>query len=453
MKFKKFTAIIAACTLTLGLAACGNKQEDAAKNKEEKVSIATEIKDPVTIEFWHAMNGDNEAALKEITEDFNKKNQGKITVNLVYQGHYKELFSKLDGAAKSKKLPALTMIYPNRLTAYVMNDLVENLNPYIENEKVGFHKEVWNDIPQFIRDNGMWNGKHYSLPFNKGTYLLFYNEDLLKKHNVEVPTNWDELKEASKKLTLDTNGDGKNDIYGLGLNKSVGIDSSFWVEQAGGHLINEEKDQLLFNSEEGVAAFDFLSGLIKDGYAKVANEEKYMTGAFSRGEAAMGISSISALPDIIKACKGNNVNFKTEVLPEGKKKAALFSGTDVAIFNTPSSEEKLAAFEYLKFFMEKESQLKWATKSGYLPLRNSVINSQEFKAYVEKENPAKGEASKEFKYGYCDPKVLNGYAIHDNMAKALNEIISGNKDTKKALSDAEKKARQELDEAKKAFGK
>lgn len=27
------------------------------------------------------------------------------------------------------------MIYPNRLTAYVMNDLVENLNPYIENEK------------------------------------------------------------------------------------------------------------------------------------------------------------------------------------------------------------------------------------------------------------------------------------------------------------------------------
>ncbi len=72
------------------------------------------------------------------------------------------------------------MIYPNRLTAYVMNDLVENLNPYIENEKIGFKKDVWDDIPKFVRDNGMWNDKHYSLPFNKGTYLLFYNEDLLK---------------------------------------------------------------------------------------------------------------------------------------------------------------------------------------------------------------------------------------------------------------------------------
>ncbi|EJO5347612.1 ABC transporter substrate-binding protein [Clostridium botulinum] len=453
MKFKKLTALITAFTLTFGLAACGSNKEGAAKKEESKATIATEIKEPVTIEFWHAMNGDNEASLKEITEEFNKKNKDKITVKLVYQGHYKELFSKLDGAAKSKKLPALTMIYPNRLTAYVMNDLVENLNPYIENEKIGFKKDVWNDIPKFLRDNGMWNDKHYSLPFNKGTYLLFYNEDLLKKYNVKVPTNWNELKEASKKLTVDTNGDGKNDIYGLGLNSSVGIDSSFWVEQAGGHLIDEANDKLLFNSKEGVEAFGFLSGLVKSGNAKIATEEKYMTGAFSRGEAAMGVSSISALPNIIKACKGNNINFKTAVLPEKKKKAALFSGTDVAIFNTPSPEEKLAAFEYLKFFMGKESQIKWATKSGYLPLRKSVIDSKEFKDYVEKENPAKGEAVKEFDYGYCDPKVLNGYAIHDNMAKALDQIIAGKKDSKQALSDAEKKARQELDEAKKAFGK
>ncbi len=34
--------------------------------------------------------------------------------------------------------------------------------------------------------------------------------------------------------------------------------------------------------------------------------------------------------------------------------------------------------------MEKESQTKWATKSGYLPLRKSVIDSKEFKDYVEK---------------------------------------------------------------------
>lgn len=454
MKLKKLTALIASCVLTLSLFGCGNgaSAKSEQPKDEAKTTIATEIKDPVSIEFWHAMTGENEKALQEIADKFNKKNEGKITVNLVYQGHYKELFSKLEGASKSNQLPALAMIYPNRLTAYVKNDLVEDLNPYIENEKIGFKDEVWKDIPEFLRDNGMWNGKHHSLPFNKGTYLLFYNEDILKENGVAVPSNWDELKAAAEKLTIDKDKDGKNDIQGLGLNTSVGIDSSFWVEQAGGHLIDEDKDQILFNSPETEKAFDFLSGMVKDGSAKILDEEKYITGPLGRGELAMGISSISALPDIIKACEGGNVNFKTAVLPEGKEKAALFSGTDVTIFNTPSAEEKLAAFEFIKFFMEDENQLTWGTKSGYLPLRKSVLNSKEFKEYVEKEDPAKGEAVKEFDYGYCDPKVLNGYSIHENMDKALKQIILGEKSTKDALNEAEQNTRKALDEAKKSFG-
>lgn len=459
MKLKKLTALLTSCVLTLGLIGCGNNtaQTSSSKNSNENPSkteakIATEITKPVSIEFWHAMTGKNEAALKEVVDKFNKENPDKITVNLVYQGHYKELFSKLEGASKSNQLPALSMIYPNRLTAYVMNDLVEDLNPYIENEKIGFSKDAWNDIPEFLRDNGMWNKKHHSLPFNKGTYLLFYNEDMLNKANVKVPTNWNELKDAAKKLTKDTNGDGKSDTYGLAFNSSVGIDSSFWVEQAGGHLIDEENDKILFNSPETAEAFDFLSGMIKDNYAKICTEEKYMTGPFGRGEAAMGISSISALPNIIETCKGNNINFKTAVLPEGKKKAALFSGTDVTMFNTPSPEEKLAAFKFIKFFMEPDSQLIWGTKSGYLPLRKSVIDSKDFKDYIKNENPAKGEAVKEFDYGYCDPKVLNGYSIHENMNKALQQIILGEKNTKDALNEAEANTRKALDEAKKSFG-
>ncbi|MEG0370840.1 MAG: ABC transporter substrate-binding protein [Clostridium sp.] len=442
---KKIIAIVMALTLCLSLAAC-NKTAQTSSDKNE---ISTEIKEPVTIEFWHAMNGENEVALKEITEDFNKKNE-KVKVNLVYQGHYKELFSKLDGGSKANNLPAITMIYPNRLTAYIMNDLVEDLDPYVQNEKIGFDKETWADIPEFLRDNGIWNGKRYSLPFNKSTYLLFYNEDLLKQKGVKPPTNWEELKTASEKLTF-KNGD-KN-VYGLALNQSVGIDSSFWVEQAGGHLINEEKDEILFNSKEGIKAYDFLTGMIKKGNAKIAGEEKYMTGPFGRGEAAMGISSTSSLPDIDKICKEKGINYKAVVLPKGEKKAALFSGTDVAIFNTNSPDKKLAAFQYIKFFMEKESQLKWGEKSGYLPLRKSLIDSTEFKNFIETKAPAKGEAIKGFEYGYCDPKVLNGYALHDNMSKALEQILQNGKSSKEGLDEAAKNARKEMDEAKKAFGK
>lgn len=452
MKFKKLTTIISILTLTMGLTACSTQNNETKTKSSNESKIANEITKDVSIDFWHAMTGENEQVLKKITDDFNKENKDGIKVNLVYQGHYKELFSKLEGAAKSNQLPELAMIYPNRLTAYVKNDLVENLNPYIENEKIGFDKKTWEDIPKFLRDNGMWDGKHHSLPFNKSTYLLFYNEDILKENNVKPPTTWNELKEASEKLTIDKDKDGKNDVYGLALNESVGIDSSFWVKQAGGDLIDEKNDKILFNSNKTSKAFDFLTGMIKNENAKIAGEEKYMTGPFSRGEAAMGISSMSALPDIISACEGTGVKFKTVVLPKGEKEASLFSGTDITMFNTSSPEEKLAAFKYIKYFFEEDTQFLWGTESGYLPLRNSVLNSLEFKEYAKSKNPAKEVAIESFESGYCDPKVLNGYAIHENMDKALQQIILGEKDTKQALSEAEKNTRTELDEAKKSFG-
>lgn len=452
MKLKKIASLMSMVMLTVSLTACSTKGSDQEIKDSKDAKIATEITQDVSIDFWHAMTGENEEILQEITDKFNKENKDGINVNLVYQGHYKELFSKLEGASKSNQLPALSMIYPNRLTAYVKNDLVENLNPYIENEKIGFDKETWEDIPEFLRDNGMWDGIHHSLPFNKSTYLLFYNEDILKKYNVAPPTTWDELQQAAKKLTVDEDKDGKNEMYGLGLNASVGIDSSFWVKQAGGDLIDEENDKILFNSEETAKAYDFLAGMVKDKTAQIAGEEKYMTGAFSRGEAAMGISSMSALPDIISACEGSNVNFKTAALPKGKESASLFSGTDITIFNTPSAEEKLAAFKYIKYFFEEEPQLLWGTKSGYLPLRNKVLNSTEFTNYAKKECPAKEVSKEAFKDGYCDPKVLNGYAIHENMDKALQQVILGEKNTKEALKEAENNTRTALDEAKKSFG-
>ena len=457
---KKALSLALAATMSLSVAGCAKTQVQETNNTTQPTTatatatapatIATEITEPVSFEFWHAMTGENEAVLKSLADKFNSQNAGKMTVNLVYQGHYKELFSKLEGAAKANTLPTLTMIYPNRLTAYVMSDFVENLNPYIENDTVGFSKEAWDNIPAFLRDNGMWDGIHYSLPFNKATYLLFYNEDLLKKYNVAPPKTWDELAAAAKKLTVTDNG--KN-VVGLALNKSVGVDSSFWVEQAGGHLHNEQTDVIQFNQEPGVAAYTFLTDMVKEGSAKICTEESYMTGPFGRGEAAMGISSMSALPDIIAACKENGVNFKTVVVPEGKQKAAMFSGTDVAIFNTSTPQQKLAAFEFLKFFYESENQFDWGTKSGYLPLNNAILKGDEFKKFSEENNPAKLTSVECFDYGFCDPKILNGYAIHDNMSKALDKILLEGMDVKQALDEAAAQARKEIEEARSSFQK
>ena len=78
-------------------------------------------------------------------------------------------------------------------------------------------------------------------------------------------------------------------------------------------------------------------------------------------------------------------------------------------------------------------------------------NSKEFREFAEKENPAKLAILPSFEYGFSDPKILNGYAIHDNMSKALDAILLENVPVKEALDKAAAQAWKEIQESRKSF--
>ncbi len=446
---KKIVSTLLLLALALLVTACGKKDQPASStSKETGASSQTEAKEdgkPVEIEFWHAMSGGNGETLEKLVAKFNETHKG-IVVKPIFQGHYKDLFQKLSASSQTGNLPTLSMIYGNRLTAYVMNKMVEPLDAYVNDPQNGFDKKIWDDIPVGLRDDGIWDGVRYSLPFNKGAYLMYYNVDALKEHQLEPPKTWDELRQAAKALT-------DQDHIGLVFNKSVGIDSSFWVEQAGGHIYDKEQDKVLIDSPAVKEAFSFLTGMIKDGIATINMEEGYITGPMSRKESFIGFASSSNIPHMKEACEPTGVKWAVAKLPAGKKQAALFSGTDITMFNTSSPEQKKAAFEFLKFWFETETQTEWGINSGYMPLTNAALNSEKMQKYIKEEDPSKGIAAEMFDYAYQDPNALNGYAIHSNMQKALEEVVSGQKDLDQALKDAQANAVKEMEEAKRNVAK
>lgn len=440
---KKFISLLLILTIALSLVGCGKTTVKEEDNKDVDVVSKTEEKvEPVEIEFWHAMSDINGEVLESLVKKFNSQHKD-IKITPVFQGHYKELFEKLNGSAQAGNLPTLSMIYCNRLTAYVTNDLVEELDPYIFDEKIGMDKNIWADIPNGLRDNGMWNDKHFSLPFNKSSYLMYYNVDALKNAGLSVPTTWVELRDAAQTLT-------KDDKYGVAFNKSVGIDFSYWVEQAGGHIYDEKTDTVLIDTPETKNAYEFTTGLVKDGLAKVAFEDGHITGPISRGEAAIGFATSANLPQMKEACDESGVKWAVAQLPAGEKKASLFSGTDITMFNTSTDAQKKAAWEFIKFWYEEDTTVAWGIESGYLPMTSSSANAPEFVEYL-KNDPSKGVALSSFSFAFQDPKALNGYAIHSNMQEAIEEILSGQKTIDEALKDAQKETREALDEAKKNF--
>jgi len=65
------------------------------------------------------------------------------------------------------------------------------------------------------------NGMTFGIPREILTTYVYYNMDLFDEYGVEYPTNewtFQDMLEAAKALTLDTNGDGETDIFGWHCN-------------------------------------------------------------------------------------------------------------------------------------------------------------------------------------------------------------------------------------------
>ena len=102
------------------------------------------------------------------------------------------------------------------------NGWLANLDPYIKNSKLDL--TGWSG-----QERCKWEGQTVCIVNLYFGFTLGYNEQLLQKAGVAVPTNYAEFLAAAKKLTLDTNGDGITDQYGTG--HEIGDGVSWYVTE------------------------------------------------------------------------------------------------------------------------------------------------------------------------------------------------------------------------------
>lgn len=361
MKFKKLATVMFAAAMTLALGACGNS---GSKDSKADDKIATEVKDDTTVTFWHAMSGAQEEALTKISDDFMKANP-KIKIKLQNQSQYSDLQAKINSTLPSPKdLPTITQAYPGWLWSAAQDDMLVDLKPYMEEKTIG-----WGDqepIKESLLKGAQIDGKQYGIPFNKSTEVLVYNADMLKEYGVEIPKTLDELAEASKtiyeksgKKVVGAGFDSLNNYYAIGMeNKGV-----------------EFTKDMKFDSKESKEVINYYLDGIKDGYFRIAGSDKYLSGPFANKQIAMFVGSIAGEGYVKKDTEGK---FEYGVAPRPEK-INLQQGTDIYMFNSASSEERTAAFQFMKYLASADAQLYWAINTGYMPIVDSVIESDDYK--------------------------------------------------------------------------
>lgn len=170
----------------------------------------TVAKPDVTIKVMSFLAIDTPEVEKKIVAEFEKENPGiKVQFDAVPLSDY---MTKLQTMIAGGAPPDVASLNMENLQSFAALGALADLGPLVQKDKY--------DLGQYYAstlDMHSYKGKLYGLPASFSTVVLFYNKKLFDEAKVPYPDstwNWDKMLDAAKKLTKDTNGDGKPDQFG-----------------------------------------------------------------------------------------------------------------------------------------------------------------------------------------------------------------------------------------------
>jgi multiple sugar transport system substrate-binding protein len=308
-----------------------------------------------------------------------------------------------------------------------------------------------------------YEGKVYALPLYTYGPALVYNKALFEKYNVKVPTNIPELEDAAAKLTLDTNGDGKIDVYGITMRARAGEEPTgditaftwayggTWFEgnASTAEEIRANKAKPTVNSPEFIAGYEEYAKLLqKWGPPESANWSWVETmQAFAEGKAAMHLMASSAYwyTRSIATFDANDIGVApVPIGPAGKPIQSFF---DISLSINVDSKNKDAAWEVLQFLSSPTVQ-KAQAESGITSVPQvSLLLGDELKAkYPEADLVVLKNALEEADPTYM-PKIPEYNEICDILGTAASEVVAGTTTAKDALDDAQTRINKIMEDA------
>ena len=277
------------------------------------------------------------------------------------------------------------------------------------------------------------DGKIYGFPFEGGVDLMYYRTDLFKQFGFEFPKNWDEFLEIAKALTLDTNNDGKIDIYGYAIpgKRTTHATQEFidLLRSFGGDVLDKNNNPI-FNGPEGLKALQYEVDLVNKYKVTPPSvlEDTYDDQAtlFLEGKLAI-VTSWSYLQSLAVDSEKSKVVGKWWLAP---KPGVGWSGI-WALGIPTDSKNKEAAF-LLAQYLTNYDAIKQLGMAAVPTTRKSVVNDPE----ILKKYPYMEPISKAIAQARPAFFTTRFAEVSDFMSIAVIEALTLEKTPQKALDDA-----------------
>lgn len=330
---------------------------------------------------WGVANADSCVIIDKAIEKYERAHPG-VRIHY-YSGIPKDDYPEwLARKILGGETPDVFMVLSNDLDKMVSLGVLADLGPWMEKDQ-DFSKSAFfqTALAAGVRDH-----QQYALPYETVPTLMFVNKTLLNQAGFGVPDNdwdWDRLLDICKKITKDTDGDGRVDRFGT---YNYG-----WMEAAysnGGKLFDEDGTKCYIHSEQVAQAVRYVNGLSDLNQGQKVTQEDFDGGHV----AFMPLSfaeyrTYKSYPYKIK--KYSTFQWDCITLPAGPQGDNISEVDSLLIGISSHSRKKQLAWEFLKMLTyDEEIQMEIFRYSQGASVLRSVTGSEQMEEIVRRDMEA-----------------------------------------------------------------
>ena len=354
--------VLLATVLAFGAAGCGEEEKRSG-------SVSGDVS------FMVFGDPDEIQGFRDVIEAYETE-QPDVNVKLIEASDRDDLLARLSTSFAGGTPPDLFLLNYRYYGQYAAKGVLEPVEERVAESGVFQEEDFYEQALKAFR----FGGELTCLPQNISSLVVYYNKDLFEQSGVPPPKagwTWRDMVAAAKKLTKDENGDGRAEVYGLGV-ESVIIRLAPFVWSAGGELVDDDENPTHFTldtPEAQNAMADFFELHLVDGV--IPSEEEVESEddetRFLNGRLAMLLESRRATPTLRTIEK---FDWDVAALPQHEQESSILHADGYCM--TEASENKDAAWSFMEYALGPEGAPIVAKSGRTVPSLKEVAESEVF---------------------------------------------------------------------------
>ncbi|WP_435747550.1 extracellular solute-binding protein [Microbacterium sp. PMB16] len=357
MKHRIARATALTAVAALALTACSSPAADTGAPADG------EAKGEVTLWMYPVIR--DEAASKDFWEateaDFEKEFPDvDLTIEL-------QTFDKRDeqisAALAANSGPDIVLITPDQAATYLNVGGLLPVDDAIADDRDAFYPATL--------DSATFEDELYGVPLFQNVFTTAYNKTVFDDAGLELPTTWDEIREAAPVLA--DNGIAVMDYLGT-PEQTLNLSFYPFLWQAGGTVFSDDGAKVAFDSKAGVEALEFLVDLQKEGGlpADAATQAVGIEGS-PLAAGTVGIRPTTSPAELaqMRAALGDDEVVVGAPL-EGETQTTYGNPGLLSLTSINKNENRAAAYAVLSFLTSQDFQTELNAAAGNFPTRTDV---------------------------------------------------------------------------------